>query len=244
VAVNAELPDCCYVHAQEVSHDGATLTYDVRILNAGGDALEEWTGLKLKIVEAIKPDSWPAATLGPYLQRKMAELAPYADVLVALDRTSREAVSGARAGLHPRPYGKHELQGKKCASLSHSDDLTMLVAGDQILACDLEAVGGVSCSWKELLGEQHYALAKLISDRSTEDFDVAATRVWSALECLKKAGIGDAAPLSMLPLHEDRWVLMRSGANLLATFSAKVTGRAAPLVSAILVREQSAQAVA
>jgi len=241
VIANTELPDCCYVHAQEVSHHGAILTYDMKIVDANGESLEEWTGLKLKIVEAIKPDSWPAATLGPYLQRKMAELAPSVPMTVALDQTGCEAAPDYRSEIYHRPYGRPELQGKKCASLSHSDNLTMLVAGDQLLACDLEAVASVNCSWKELLGEQHYALAKLISDHSTEDFDVAATRVWSALECLKKAEIGDDAPLSMLPLNEEHWVLMRSGTNLLATFSAKVTGRAAPLVSAILVNDQSTQ---
>ncbi len=244
VTANRELPDSCYVNAEEISHQGSTLTYDIRIVNANGEALEEWTGLKLKIVEAITPDSWSAVTLGPYLQRKMAELAPSSPMTVALDQNHRVAPSGPvdtafHSEIYHRPYGRPELQGRKCASLSHSDDLTMLVAGDQLLACDLEAVAGVTCSWQELLGEQHYALAKLISDRSIEDFDIAATRVWSALECLKKAEIGDAAPLSMLPLHEEHWVLMRSGANLLATFSANVTGRTSPLISAILVNERN-----
>jgi len=118
----------------------------------------------------------------------------------------------------------------------------MLVAADQMVACDLEAVSGTVRSWPDLLG-QHHALAKLVSGHSTEEFNIAATRVWSALECLKKAEIGDSAPLSMLPGQENGWVLFRSGPNLIATFSASVTGSTAPLVVAILAAEQNKRIV-
>ena len=155
-------------------------------------------------------------------------------------RSKRSAgTNGFHADISHRPYGRPEVNGSTCASFAHSDDLTMLVAADQLVACDLEAVSGTSRSWPDLLGPQHHALAKLVSGHSTEEFDTAATRVWSALECLKKAEIGGSAPLSMLPGQEKGWVLFRSGPNLVATFSAGMTGRTASLVVAILAAEQS-----
>lgn len=244
VTATTELPDHCYVHAREVSQQGATLTYDIEILTQAGEILEEWTGLKLRIVEAMIPESWSAGTLGPYLQRKMAELLPSSPMTVAFEQghketPSRPGSSAIHSDIYHRPYGRPEIQGKNCASFSHSEDLTMLVAGDHLVACDLELAAGVTCPWQDLLGHQHYTLAKLISGQSREDPDIAATRIWSALECLKKAEIGSSAPLSMLPVQEKQWVLLRSGANLVATFSASVRGKNFPVIVAILAAEQT-----
>jgi len=244
VTATGELPDHCYVHAREVSQQGATLTYDMEILTATGEILEEWTGLKLRIVEAMVPEFWSAGMLGPYLQRKMTELVPSSPMTVAFEKSHRETPSRPRSSaihsdVYHRPYGRPEIQGKNCASFSHSEDLTMLVAGDHLVACDLELAAGVTCPWQELLGHQHYTLAKLISGQSMEELDIAATRIWSALECLKKAEIGSSAPLSMLPVQEKQWVLLRSGSNLIATFSASVRGKTSLVIVAILVVEQN-----
>jgi enediyne polyketide synthase len=248
-----ELPDHCYLHAKEVSHQGDSLIYDMEIVTAAGEVLESWTGLKLKIVEALSPTSWSPGTLGPYLERKMAEFAPSSPMKVAFEqthgetplRTKRSATgtNGFPADVYHRPYGRPDIQGSNCASFSHSGDLTMLVAGDQLVACDLEPAEGVTCSWQDLLGPQHYELAKLVSGHSLEEFNIAATRVWSALECLKKAEAGSSAPLSMLPIQEKGWVLLRSGTNLIATFAASVAGRTSPLVAAILAAEENKRTV-
>jgi enediyne polyketide synthase len=216
----------------------------MEILTATGEILEEWTGLKLRIVEAMISESWAAGTLGPYLQRKMTELVPSSPMTVAFEKSHRETPSRPRSSaihsdVYHRPYGRPEIQGKNCASFSHSEDLTMLVAGDHLVACDLELAAGVTCPWQELLGHQHYTLAKLISGQSMEELDIAATRIWSALECLKKAEIGSSAPLSMLPVQEKQWVLLRSGANLIATFAASVRGKTSLIIVAILVAEQN-----
>jgi enediyne polyketide synthase len=249
VTAATELPDHCYMHAREVSHQGASLIYDMEIVTAAGEVLEVWTGLKLQIVEALIPTSWSPGILGPYLERKMTELVPSSPMKIAFEQTSMETplrtkraaarTNGYHSDVYHRPYGRPDIQGNNCASFSHSVDLTMLVAGDQLVACDLESAAGVSCPWQDLLGPQHHALAKLVSGHSMEDFNVAATRIWSALECLKKAEAASSAPLSMLPIQEQGWVLLRSGTNLIATFSASVTGRTFPLVVAILAAEEN-----
>ncbi|HEV2963126.1 MAG TPA: SDR family NAD(P)-dependent oxidoreductase, partial [Candidatus Angelobacter sp.] len=248
VTATTELPDHCYVHAKEISQQGAILIYDMEIMTATGEVLETWTGLKLQMVEALTPTSWSPGTLGTYLERKMAEFAPSYPLRIAFEQTQREMLSrskrvartnGFHADVYHRPYGRPEMQGSNCASFAHADGLTMLVAADQIVACDLEPATGVSRAWQDLLGPQQYGLANLVSAHAREGFDIAATRIWSALECLKKAEAGDSAPLSMLPTQEEGWVLLRSGSNLLATFAATVTGRPVPLVVAILAAEQN-----
>jgi enediyne polyketide synthase len=243
-----ELPDHCYLHAKEISQQGSSLIYDLEIMTEAGEILETWTGLKLQMVEAITPTSWSPGTLGTYLERKMAEFTPSHPLGIAFEQIQKEMplrnnsvarTNGFHADVHHRPYGRPEIQGTNCASFAHADDLTMLVAADHLVACDLEPAAGVSRAWQGLLGLQHYALATLASAQAMESLDIAATRIWSALECLKKAEAGDSAPLSMLPIQEKGWVLFRSGSNAIATFSASVTGRTVPLVVAILAAEQN-----
>jgi enediyne polyketide synthase len=251
VTAEQELPDHCYVYAREMAHHGNSLTYDLEILAESGEVLETWTGLNLQMVEPLAVASWSPGTLATYLERKMEEFAPSAVLKIGFEQAQHEmplrskrsaGTNGFHADVYHRPYGRPEVNGSACASFAHSGDLTMLVAADQLVACDLEAVSGTALSWPDLLG-QHHALAKLVSGHSAEEFNIAATRVWSALECLKKAEIGDSAPLSMLSGQEKGWILFRSGPNLIATFSASVTGRTAPLVVAILAAEQNKRIV-
>jgi hypothetical protein len=76
--------------------------------------------------------------------------------------------------------------------------LTLAVAAPQAhgaVGCDLEAVTTRSReSWQDLLGAERLALADLVARESGDAFDAAATRVWGALEALKKAGVALDAP--------------------------------------------------
>ncbi|HEV3039497.1 MAG TPA: type I polyketide synthase [Candidatus Angelobacter sp.] len=233
----SELPDHCYLHARELSQQGSSLIYDLEIMTATGEVLETWSGLKLQMVEPITPASWSPGTLSTYLERKMADFAPSSPVNVTFEQTP--GTNGFHKDAVHRPYGRPEIQGSDCVSFAHSDELTMLATAEHPVACDLEPATGVPRAWQELLGTQHYTLARLVSARVEESFDIAATRIWSALECLKKAEAGDSAPLSLLPIEEKGWVLLRSGPNLIATFSAAMAGRTSPLIVAVLAAEQS-----
>jgi enediyne polyketide synthase len=245
---NRELPDHCYVHAQEISEVGPVLTYNLQIV-AEGEVLEEWSGLQLRVVQPMQPASWSAGTLGPYLQRKIAEFVPSASVTVVLDQSEFERAArrqralfwtqGAGSEMLHAPNGKPELPKFDFASFSHCGDTTLLVVGEDSLACDIEEVPAGEHPWVDLLGETHYALAQLVSANTGESFDVSATRVWSAFECLKKTGVEESAPLSLMTVTEDGWTLMRSGTSIIATFPAVIAGSATLRITAILVPEHS-----
>jgi enediyne polyketide synthase len=72
-------------------------------------------------------------------------------------------------------------------------------------------------------------MAERISREQSEDLNAAATRVWNALECMKKAGLSAEAPLVLDSTTHDGWVLFRSGALTIATCVVSVRGTAAPL---------------
>ena len=67
------------------------------------------------------------------------------------------------------------------------------------------------------------------------DINVAATRVWSAVECLKKSGAMAGAPLVLGSTGQDGWVLLSSGVHTIATCCAEVRDVADRLVIGVLV---------
>jgi enediyne polyketide synthase len=88
----------------------------------------------------------------------------------------------------------------------------MAVATHAPAGCDLELVTTRSPAiWSDILGVERFKLAELISHETQETLDVAATRVWTATECLKKAGAGMSAPLTFARVASNGWILLESG---------------------------------
>ena len=121
-------------------------------------------------------------------------------------------------------------------SLAHAGDLTLAVtAAGEAVGCDLEPVAHrEESTWRDLLGPDRNALAELVAREAGELFDAAATRLWSAGECLKKAGLPADAPLTLEACEPDGWVRLRSGGFLVATYLAQTRDAASPLIIATL----------
>jgi enediyne polyketide synthase len=122
-----------------------------------------------------------------------------------LDRRSRSERAIQKALDSPQPVtwradGKPEVPAPAVGvSAAHSNGLTLAVAGPRPVACDLEPVCARSDQmWRDLLGREHWSLAELIAGEAREDLQTAATRVWTALESLKKAEAPEGAPLVLL----------------------------------------------
>ena len=69
----------------------------------------------------------------------------------------------------------------------------------------------------------------------------AATRVWAAAECLKKAAAMVDVPLTLRFATADGWVVLAAGSFLIATFVASVRGMEERLVLAVLGRGDHAR---
>jgi enediyne polyketide synthase len=150
-----------------------------------------------------------------------------------------QAVLGIDVKVERRPDGKPEVQGSKQVSVSHAGDMTLAVAAESTVGCDMETVAGRgSATWQALLGPDRLALAKLLAERTGEDHETAGTRVWAASESLKKAGAMLDAPLVLRSSTEDGWVLLGSGSMIIATTVVSVRAVAQPLVVSVLVGAQ------
>ena len=220
--------------AREVSRSGDDFVYDLEILGADGSLRERWEGLRLRAVERTPPPPvWSAALLAPWAERRLQEIFPTAGVRVALERAEH------RDSVRHRPDGRPETETGGEISISHAGELVLAVSRDGRIGCDLEPVAERSPEvWRDLLGEERFRLAGLIARERGETPGAAATRVWSALESLRKAGAPHDAPLTLdapAGATDDGWLLLRSGGLRIATLLAPVRELSGPAALAVLV---------
>ena len=226
--------------ARERSRNGDEFIYDIELVTAGGELRERWEGLKLRAVDRIAPPlSWTAALLGPHVERRLQEILPGSRVRVSLDAGDQP---GSAAGeIRHRPDGRPETGEGNSVSRSRSGGLVLSVTGEGRIGCDLQTVDERTEEvWRDLLGPERSRLAELIVRERGEAFGAAATRVWSAVESLVKAGAPQGAPLvleggGLDAAADDGWLLLRSGELRIGTLLAPVRELAGPAALAVLV---------
>ncbi|MQS10765.1 SDR family NAD(P)-dependent oxidoreductase [Streptomyces kaniharaensis] len=235
--------------ARERSQDGDTYVYDVDVRTPDGRVVERWEGLALVAVR--KRDGagpWVPAMLGSYLERGLERVLGGSRAVVVeaagaeADRRARTADAvaralGAPAELRHRPDGRPELDGHT-VSAAHSDGLTLAVVGQGRLACDAETVRPRRAEdWAALLGEAQLPVRDLLVAEAGDDPAVAATRVWCALECLRKsAATGQALALDRV--DGSGWAVLSAGDAAIATWVTTVTDREDPVVFAFLAGKE------
>jgi enediyne polyketide synthase len=139
-----------------------------------------------------------------------------------------------------RPDGKPEIDGGEITA-SHTSQLTLAVTGtgSAPLACDIETVvERTEEDWAGLLGEELLAVGRLLAADAGESVEVANTRVWSALECVRKTGEMTQA-LTVRRVEADGWALLACGQARIATWSTTVNDRPDPVVFAVLHAEEN-----
>jgi enediyne polyketide synthase len=142
---------------------------------------------------------------------------------------------GAEAEVRYRPDGRPEVTGGATISSSHGAGVTFAVAGGGAVACDVEVASARSDDdWSGLLGSDGLALAKLVAKERDEDVSVAATRVWGAVECLRKTGHASVGSLTLTEPRSDRWVVLRAGSARIATFPTALRDVDEPVVFSML----------
>ncbi|HEY6911932.1 MAG TPA: SDR family NAD(P)-dependent oxidoreductase [Myxococcales bacterium] len=230
------------VRARERSRGDLELVWDLDYFAADGAHLESWRGLVLRVVQELAlPSRWSAALLAAWVERRIPELCPGAKVSVALeigdDRRARSDAALSwlcKEPVHRAPDGRPTAPGR-ALSAAHHGALTLAVAGEGQVACDLEGIEPRPPSaWREMLGAERFELARLIEREGSQPFEVAATRVWTAVECARKAGLPPSAPLVLSEARSDGWTLLAAGPHPIATVPAQVEGTERPLIVAVL----------
>ncbi|HKV35441.1 MAG TPA: type I polyketide synthase [Pyrinomonadaceae bacterium] len=240
-----------FVRAEERERFANGFVYDVELTDSEGRVRERWERLHLRAISGTDyTGPWPEGLLTPYVERCLLALVPDANVSVAFERNgepegmserrdrSTRALERAvgRAGcITRRADGKPEACDGRSVSASHCGDLTMAVAAHSAVGCDLETVTTRSSEiWSDMLGVERFKLAEIISRETHETLDVAATRVWTSVECLKKAGAGMTAPLVFTGTASNGWLLLASGEMKIASGVIQRDGEKEDLAIALL----------
>ncbi len=235
-----------FVHAEERERFTNGFIYDVELTDAQGCVRERWDRLHLRAISGTEFNGpWPEGLLTPYVERCLLELVPGTDISIAFERDSTSdrhdrstrAIERAlgTSGIIRRANGKPEARDGRDVSASHSGDLTMAAAGRSPIGCDLELiVTRTPETWCDILGCERFTLAEVISRETQETLDVAATRVWTAVECLKKAGAGMSAPLIFTGATPNGWILLASGELKIASGVVQRVGEKEDLAIALL----------
>jgi enediyne polyketide synthase len=172
----------------------------------------------------------PGAALAIAVERGGGE----ADRHARADRAIRRAAEArvvVRRGMDGRP---EVVEVPLAVSASHAGDLTLAVAGHAPLGCDLEPVSPrPPAVWRDLLGPAGFALAEEIGREAGEGFDTAATRVWSAREALKKAGVHPSAPMVASRGPDGGWVTMDADGVAVATCAVALAADGGEHVAAV-----------
>jgi enediyne polyketide synthase len=233
-----------FVRAEEKEHFTNGFVYDVELTDTEGRVRERWERLHLRAINGADfKGPWPEGLLTPYIERCLLALVPSADVSIAFERggdrreRSTRAIERALGNgcVIRRADGKPEACDGRNVSASHCGDLTMAVAGHAPVGCDLEVVTTRPPeTWRDLLGVEGFKLAELICRETQETLHVAATRVWTSVECLKKAGAGMNAPLVFVSATPNGWILLASGELKIVSGVVQRDGDKAELAIALL----------
>jgi len=243
------------LRAHERAREGGLYTYDIEIASAAGEVLERWWGLQLQEVGgAAQRKSWPAGLLAPRIEEMAGACHPglglglSAAVVPGSDaEASQRAVDiskGAPAPLCRRPDGKPLFEASAHAdapehhvSTSHANGHTLAVVSPHRVACDMEVIEARSPElWQDLLGRDRFKLAKAISRERSECIDTSATRLWGAIECLRKFGLQRETPLSVAGDCAGEVVRIEAGAYATVSLEATVRGAGHPVVISLLAR--------
>jgi enediyne polyketide synthase len=241
--------------ARERLQDGDSYIYDVDVLDPSGRLIERWQGLTLRAVR--KKDGsgpWVPAMLSGYLERGLERVLGGSRAVVVepdpesvrlgeqADRRAQTELAASRSLGGPvtvryRPDGKPELDGV-AISASHGAGVSLVVTGSGRLGCDVETVAHRSEEdWAGLLGEGLLRVRDLVMAESGENADVAGTRAWAALECLRKAGV-TTRNLTVDRLHPDGWVVLSAGDAKVATWVTTLSYGPDSVVFAVLSGEE------
>jgi enediyne polyketide synthase len=244
------------LHAAERSRNGDTYIYDIEVRDLDGVLIERWDGLTLQAVR--KQDGtgpWLPALLTPYLERNVEPVlgrtglrtgvvpdavSPDTDdspTTLRRDRTdwAMSWAVGKRTEVGHRSDGMPYVDGYQVSS-AHGGGVTFstALAGDRPVECDVEVAQPRTLQeWTDLLGTEGAALATLLATERNEDYSVAATRVWGAIECLSKSGQAQR-DLTLDTVEgvpgSGPWAALRGGGRRFASFVTTVRGLGEPLV--------------
>ena len=244
-----------YCRSREIAREGKLFTYNFEIVDQQGTLLETWDGVRLQAFEkqTTGAKSWPAALLASHMERELSDRAEGIDLRLSfestpsLDRGGRHDAMVRSFGfnsedVYRRADGKPEIKtGGSSITFSHLPEISMAVLCTGLVGCDLVSVQEREPAlWRQMLGQVRYSVAGFLSRSEGDSEDTASSRVWAAMECLKKAGASSGETL-LFENRRDDWITFTAGPFSVATLAVNIQGVPGAVVVGVLTRRANAE---
>ncbi|MBF0630819.1 MAG: SDR family NAD(P)-dependent oxidoreductase [Magnetococcales bacterium] len=212
------------MYAREIEDRGDELVNDMVIFDRDGRLVERWRRITMRVMgepSHLRLNS--PLLMASFFERQVAANLPRAGLKVAISPLANEQMERtASLDSQHRPDGKPDpFSDARFQSTAYSGHWKLTVNGTVPVGCDLQHVPGNDHGvWQNLLGVEGMKLATVVAGMTRERLEIAATRIWTARESMKKAGLPSGAPLTVIPNAHARWVVFQSGDS--AIFSSRV----------------------
>lgn len=209
------------VSAQERWSDDRLFCFDVIWCDDEGRVVEEWSQATFKALGPIPVADLPDFMLPAILERSAAMTGVSHDLRMVVepgpDRAERRARCLERLDVEAvvtRADGKPLPTGDQTISLSHIDNLSLAAAsGSRKISCDM-----MNGAEPPEIAPDDQNLRKALATQGVVEARVGAV-IWTARECLRKAGASFDSPLSLLEVMPDGVVVLRGAGNRLFSIS-------------------------
>lgn len=218
------------ITAEEKENRGDDYTYNIKVTGKDGQVLQVWESVLFRAMHSQAKPELPLSLAAVALQRKV-------DLITGRHSHSSIGFNLAIENGHllKRTDGK-PLAVNGYVSRSNSNGNTMLAEADEEITCDMEAVEDKpDGSWQLLFSNDREMLAGRIRSETREDFCSSATRVWCAMECMRKAGIAVSSPLLYEKTDADGTVWLETGSYKILTWKRTIREQG-PSVFAVLMK--------
>jgi Polyketide synthase dehydratase len=214
--------------------------WDVTAVDAAGQVIVSWTGLRLKDAGPVPGNPvLPPALLGVYLERGATALGLDPALRITVRREQPPFGLGAAGASWSPVISSASRRGGwvSAGSRGQLDELALRLRAASPAACawqtaDLEQ--GTQEQLPDAADKEFETLRARLRDSLAEPTPTVHARIRTAIECLSKAGRPVGCDLIVDGCYGNGWALMHAGDALIACTSVRVIGVSCPVVVSIM----------
>lgn len=184
------------IKAIENYNDGIIYNYTIQLIGAANQCLVNMESVSFKRVESISGVPYTPEQASIIINRFLAEnrslkTSGYNLVFEPLDFLPYKRIDG-------KPF----LNEQEFISKSGSGTVQSAIIASEKVGLDIEVVIALNENkWKDVLHASHYELAEYLSKELEEEMNTSATRIWTAIECVRKMGHFESGDIFLVKKH-------------------------------------------
>jgi malonyl CoA-acyl carrier protein transacylase len=212
-------------------HGPGECVWDVAAVDAAGQPVVTWTGLRLRDAGPVPGNpALPPALLGAYLERGATALGldPALRITVRCEQPPRgPAAAGSAAARRPGWVSAR--------SRGQLDELSLRLRGASPAACAWETADLDSdAPGPDAADPEFAALRQRLAGSLAEPAPTLHARIRTAIECLSEAGRPVGCELVVDGCYDNGWALLHAGDALIACTTVRVIGVSWPVAVSIM----------